>query len=131
LADSLLISIYIFASVSQVVLMLLAVSDALAIMRMVGRFWAWMLMITAFVFFALRDFTSLASVLTTPVAQLTAKTDVFTISSVWPGTILNELAYGTLAASTYGLVRVFRRESSKREDREPIAQTVRAGYDEQ
>ena len=122
MADPILVGIYVAASISQVVFMLLAVYDAFSITRMVGTFWAWTLMIAAFVFFAAHDFTSLASVLTTPAAQLATKTNQFTISSYWPGTILNELAYGTLAASTYGLRKTFRKTPVKR----PVRAVVRS-----
>jgi hypothetical protein len=123
MADPILVGIYVAASVSQVVFMLLAVYYAFAITRTVGVFWAWTLMITAFVFFAARDVTSLASVLTTPAAELTSKTDQFTITSYWPGAILNELAYGTLAASTYGLRKIFRKTPSKKQPMRVAART--------
>jgi hypothetical protein len=122
MADSILVVIYVAASVSQVLFMLFATYDAVVIVRIVGRFWAWNLLITAFVFFAVRDFTSLASTLATPAAQLATKTDQFNITSVWPGTILNELAYATLAGSTYGLRKIFQKPTLKQPMKTAAAQ---------
>lgn len=103
-----LLDIYFFASISQVVLMVVAVYYAIHIMHKVGTFWAWTLMVVAFGVLALHDFTSAASVLSTPEAMLITKTETFTITSYWPGAILNEIAYATLAVASYGLATIFR-----------------------
>jgi hypothetical protein len=90
MAVSVLVDLYVFFSVSQVVLMLFAVFFAYHIIRTIGTFWAWTLMVIAFGLLAVRDFTSVASVLSTPVAEIITKTEQFTITSHWPGTIINE-----------------------------------------
>jgi hypothetical protein len=108
-----LLDIYFFASISQVVLMFIAVYYAIHIMHKVGTFWAWTLMVVAFGVLALHDFTSVASVISTPEVQLIAKTEAFTITSYLPGAILNEIAYATLAVATYGLATIFREKAVK------------------
>jgi hypothetical protein len=52
-------------------------------------------------------------VLATPVAGLAPKTDMFTITSYWPGVIINESAYGTLAAGIYGLSKIFKMRAAE------------------
>ena len=124
MADSTLVGLFIVLSISQVFMMLFAVYFAYQIMRKVGTFWAWTVMVIAFSLFALRDFTGVASVLSTPLDQLSAKTDVFTWSSVWPGTIINEAAYAALMIATYGLEMIFRGRTAKRQDRAATGSSI-------
>jgi hypothetical protein len=113
MADPILVGIYVAAPISQVVFMLLAVYDALAITRMVGTFWAWTPMITAFVLCGPRLHQSGVG------PNLTGGGTGFEDRSVHhdvllAGYDLDELPHGTLAASTYGLRKIFRKTPVKR-----------------
>jgi hypothetical protein len=121
-----LVDLYVVASVSQVVLMLFAVYYAIRIMHRIGTLWAWTLMVVAFAFLAVRDFASVASLLSTPLAQLAAKTDTFIITSYWPGTIINEVSYATLAVATYGLSGVFKAKTADVEP--PLGAPPKGGF---
>lgn len=113
MADAALVGLYLVLSVSQALAMTLSVYFAYQITRLTGTFWAWSLLIVAFGLFALRDFTSVVSIFEQPVDQLSALTDQFTLTSVWPGTIVNEAAYLSLMVATFGLNRIFTRKRLK------------------
>jgi hypothetical protein len=96
------VDLYILASISQVAMMLFALYYAYYLMHRIGTFSGWTLMITAFVLFTIRDFASLASVLSTPLAQFATRADEFTMISYRPLPISDGRAYGTLAIGTNG-----------------------------
>ena len=94
-------------TLSQVLLMVLAVYFAFHITQIIGRFWAWSFLIATFCLFAVRDASSLASLLAMSPDQLAARTEQFDLQSIWPTQLVTELAYASLAAGMFGLSRIF------------------------
>jgi hypothetical protein len=113
LPDSILLGIYVALTISQALLMFIAAYLAYRITRIIGTFWAWSLLVVAFGFFALANIESLASVLSTPAAQLTTRLGQFTITSLWPGTLIHQVGYTALMVATYGLNKIFKEKSRK------------------
>jgi hypothetical protein len=97
---------------------------AYRISRSVGTFWAWSLLIVAFSLFALRNFTTFAFAVSIPPQQLDAGLSQFSLTSYWPGALINETAYLTLMVSMFGLDKIFRMRKTTR--RRPLMATTSA-----
>lgn len=107
MADTLTITLLVLSAAAQVLLMLISVYFAVRIARAVGTFWAWILVVVAFVMLTLRNLLSLALTLSLPPEQLSALIEQLGPASIWPSQIISVVGTILLVLGMYGIERIF------------------------
>lgn len=118
MVDTSIIAFLATSATAQVFLAGITVYFAVKITRAVGSFWAWTLIVVAFVLNTLRNVSSLALTVSLPPEQLAQLIEQLSWVAVWPSQVLNIAAAVLLAAGMFGLMRIF-------EKREAATSTVK------